>query len=77
MKIYQNLPKFGNLGKIGNLNFPAAYHVTTYGRVQERKENYKWGGEMPHSILNTVYIFVILSLFFAWIWPEWLTHVFI
>ena len=21
-KIYQNLPKFGNLGKIGNLNFP-------------------------------------------------------
>ena len=22
VKIYQNLPKFGNLGKIGNLNFP-------------------------------------------------------
>ena len=22
MKIYQKLPKFGNLGKIGNLNFP-------------------------------------------------------
>ena len=24
VKIYQNLPKFGNLGKIGNLNFPVA-----------------------------------------------------
>ena len=23
VKIYQNLPKFGNLGKIGNLTFPA------------------------------------------------------
>ena len=22
VKIHQNLPKFGNLGKIGNLNFP-------------------------------------------------------
>ena len=56
VKIYRNLPKFGNLGKIGNLNIPATYHVTTYGRVQERKENYKWGGEMPHSMLNTVFL---------------------
>ena len=24
VKIYQNLPKFGNLGQIGNLNFPVA-----------------------------------------------------
>ena len=52
MKIYQNLPKFGSLGKIGNLNFSVTLeirylcHVTTYGRVQERKENSKWGGEM-------------------------------
>ena len=45
VKSYQNLPKFGNLGKIGNLNFSVTYevrylcHVTTYGRVQERKES--------------------------------------
>ena len=45
VKIFQNLPKFGNLGKIGNLNFSVKSeirylcHVTTYGRVQERKEN--------------------------------------
>ena len=38
---YQNLQKFGNLGKIGNLNSPVPRylrHATTYGRVQERKE---------------------------------------
>ena len=45
VKIYENLPKFGNLGKIGNLNFSVTTeirylcHVTSYGRVQERKEN--------------------------------------
>ena len=45
VNIYQNLSKFGNLGKIGNLNFPETqeirylWHLTTYGRVQERKEN--------------------------------------
>ena len=45
VKIYQNLPKFSNLRNIGNLNFPVTceikylYHVTTFGRVQERKEN--------------------------------------
>ena len=44
VKIYQNLQKFGDLGKTGNLNFPVTYetrylrHVTTYGQAQERKE---------------------------------------
>ena len=62
MKIYQSLSKFGNLGKTGNLNFPVTEeirhlcHVTTYGRVQERKENYKRGWrDATQHILNTVF----------------------
>ena len=57
VKIYRNLPKFGNFGKISNLNFPATYHVTTYGRVQERKENYKMGWrDTAQFISNTVFL---------------------
>ena len=70
MKIYQNLPKFVNLRNIGNVNFPVREeirylcHVTTYDRVQERKENEKWGGEMPHSIIKYG-IFANVSSFLA------------
>ena len=32
VKIYQNLAKFGNLGKIGNLNFPVKYEVRYVSR---------------------------------------------
>ena len=45
VKSYQNLPKFGNLGKIGNLNFLVTYevrylcHVITYGRVEKKTKN--------------------------------------
>ena len=81
VKIYQNFPKFGNLEKIGNLNFPVLYeirylsHVTTYGRVQERKKT-KNGVARCHTVYIKYSIFFIVSSFLAWIWPIWLTHVF-
>ena len=77
MRIYQNLPKFGSLKKIGNLNFPrkkSEICVTWPLMVKSRKEKKtKNGMARCHTVYIEYSIFIIIiivSSFLAWIPPE-------
>ena len=78
MKIYQNLPKFGSLKKIGNLNFPrkkSEICVKWPLMVESRKEKKaKNGVTRCHTVYIEYSIFIIIiiivSSFLAWISPE-------
>ena len=77
----QNLPKFGNVGKSVTLIFLSRNKsdicVTWPLMVESRKEKKtKNGVARCHTIYIKYSIFVIVSSFLAWIWPEWLIHVF-
>ena len=82
MKIYQNLSKFANLDDIGKLNFLVTQktflRVTWPVKVKSwKEEKTKNGVARCHTVAIKYIIFIILSWFLAWIWPEWLTPIFI